>query len=129
MAGPPPPESNPVDWQHTFKTAIVVCVACACLFGIYTALTHKPHLVYPPGYSGEDRSQQIRELQMSMGSGKVISKSLVDSLMKAYNLDENGNCIVGAKYGAVCSDGSVTYTHDGSGCLGHGGVKDWIECR
>jgi hypothetical protein len=127
MAGPPLSKSNPVDWQRTLQTALVVWVACVCLFGIYTALTYKPHLVYPPGY-GDEAPGQLLQLQMPSGEGyKPVSKELIDRLIKAYGLD--ATCTIGKKYGAVCQDGVLTYDRDASACSDHGGVRDWVVCR
>lgn len=121
MAEAIPSRENSIGWQRRLKAAVVTCVVCVVVVAagqLYATLTHRPQIVYPP--------EALAALRENSSGTLPISKEHLDQLMKVYGLDD---CTVGKKYGAVCQDGYVTFGDSADGCSGHGGVKQWIECR
>jgi hypothetical protein len=61
---------------------------------------------------------------LRQGGETKISREWLEKLIKVLP-----TCTVGKKYGALCNDGFFSYVSREDTCEGHGGAKEWIECR
>lgn len=102
---------------YLVAACIIVPILTAATL-LYTASDHRPQIVFPP----EARAG----LSITTTGKPPISADLLKRLIEKYDLDP---CVIGTKYGAVCEDGEVTFSHGEDVCSDHGGVKEWIECR
>jgi hypothetical protein len=116
------PTRNSAGWQGRLIAVVVVGVATVALILLLAKIAHVPKMVYPA-----EMQTQTAELRSQNSELRPMNKEVLDSLMKAYGLDEP--CIEGKKYGALCQDGEVIHSGSEGVCEDHGGVKGWIECR
>ncbi len=116
------PDANPqsIRGRRLAGAAVLLCAALLATLFVSANLDHHPQIFYP--------HEAVATMQGR--SGVALPKKLVDDLRKRYNLpEETPTCVVGKHYGALCQDG--TFTLDGSegACVGHLGVKSWVEYR
>jgi hypothetical protein len=112
---------NDAGWRRRFKILLAACIVCVILVAaiqLYSNLTHRPQIVYPPEFSAALRAQWPNRAP--------VNPKIVDYYVNLYGLD---TCNVDMKYGALCQDGYATFDGSEGACSEHGGVKVWVECK